>query len=161
MSKLNEPCLCETCYALLSVPLSSVSSSSVVHQNMQRIPLLAVLVDEIVNALWLCKVQWTRNDYVSARALLSAYTPKASGHCNTRFRCACRKQKMRSTRQLRRRRQGMLQYLISCATCLATSTLRQPKITVAPSFASANAVSLHSSQDAPCKTLAGQSQNAA
>ena len=48
--------LCKTSYTFLSIPLSSVGSSSIVHQNVARVFLLTVVTDKSVNALWLCKV---------------------------------------------------------------------------------------------------------
>lgn len=61
--------LCKTCYTLISVPLSSISSPSVVDQQVEGEPLLAIGVDKAVYACWLCKIKRAGDDDVSSRNL--------------------------------------------------------------------------------------------
>lgn len=61
--------LCETCYAFISVPFSPIGSSSIVDQHMEAVALLEVRVCEIVDACWLCKIKWARDDHISSRNL--------------------------------------------------------------------------------------------
>lgn len=68
--------LCKTCYTLISVPLSSISGSSIVDQQVEGVPLLAIGVCEAVYARWLCKIKRAWDNDISSRNLVSECNAK-------------------------------------------------------------------------------------